>query len=90
MKITLNTIKITGKTYFGCESPSEYIKDMVRYDEGIVASLTHEEGNREFEAIVLAKQYTPERWLSFGLCPTLLEGTKKAWQIQTNLTQYPK
>ena len=78
MKVTLNTIKIVGKTYFGCESPSEYIKDMVRYDEGIVASLTHDEGNREFEAIVIAKRYTPERWMSFGLITTLLEGTKKA------------
>ena len=59
MTITMNTIKITGKTYFGCDSPSEYIKDMLRYDDGTVFSLTHEEGNREFEAIVVAKRYTP-------------------------------
>jgi len=86
MTITMNTIKITGKTYFGCDSPSEYIKDMLRYDDGTVFSLTHEEGNREFEAIVVAKRYTPERWLSFGLQPTLMEGTKEAWQTQINLT----
>jgi len=86
-KLTMNTIKIIGKTYFGTESPSEYMKDMLRYDDGTIFSLTHEEGNREFEAIIVSKQYTPARWLSFGLCPTLLEGTKEAWRTQMGLTQ---
>jgi hypothetical protein len=87
MKITMNTIKITGKTWFGADSPEEYIKDMLRYDQGTIFKMEHEEGNREFEAIVVAKGYTPARWLSFGLCPTLVDGTKEAWKTQMSMTQ---
>jgi len=87
MKITMNTIKITGKTYFGVDSAEEYMKDMLRYDDATIFSLTQEEGNREFEAVVVGSRYTPERWLSFGLCPTLLEGTSQAWNTQMRLTQ---
>ena len=36
MKITMNTIKITGKTWFGVDSPEEYMKDMLRYDQGTI------------------------------------------------------
>ena len=69
----MNIIKVTGKTWFGVESAEEYIKDMVRYEEGTIYNLEQKNGNREFEAIVVAKRYTPERWLSFGLCPILIE-----------------
>ena len=87
MKITMNTIKITGKTWFGVDSPEEYMKDMLRYDQGTIFKMEHEEGNREFEAIVVASRYTPARWLSFGLCPTLVDGTKEAWKTQMSMTQ---
>jgi hypothetical protein len=87
MKITMNTIKITGKTWFGVDSPEEYMKDMLRYDQGTIFKMEHEEGNREFEAIVVANRYTPARWLSFGLCPTLVDGTKEAWKTQMSMTQ---
>ena len=85
MKTTMNTIKITGRLWLGATSPEEYIKDMLRYDQGTIFKMEHEEGNRNFEAIVVAKGYTPARWLSFGLQPTLIEGTKEAWQTQINL-----
>ena len=85
--IEINLIHIQGKTFFGEESPEEYMKDMLRYDRGVIFELKHEEGQREFEATIVASEYTPERWLSFGLCPTLINGTKKAWRTQMNLTQ---
>ena len=30
--VKMNTIKITGKTYFGVDSAEEYMKDMLRYN----------------------------------------------------------
>jgi len=85
--IKVNTIHIEGKTWLGCTSAEEYMKDMLRYDNGIIAELQQEEGNSEFTATIVATRYTPERWLSFGLCPTLVEGTPKAWRTQMGLTQ---
>jgi len=82
MNIKMNTIKITGKLWLGADSPELYMKDMLRYDDGTMFSLKHEDGNRNFEAVIVSRRYTPARWLSFGLCPTLLEGTKEAWKIQ--------
>jgi|TARA_R110002033_G_scaffold50667_1_gene97787 hypothetical protein len=81
-KITMNTIKITGKLWFGADSPELYMKDMLRYDNGTIFSLEHEDGNRDFEAIVVSKRYTPARWQSFGLQTELLEGTKEAKKEQ--------
>ena len=85
--VKVNTIKITGKLWFGADSPELYMKDMLRYDDGTIFSLEHEDGNQDFEAIIVSQRYTPARWLSFGLCPILLEGTKKAWKTQMGLTQ---
>ena len=42
--VKMNTIKITGKTYFGVDSAEEYMKDMLRYDDATIFSLTQEEG----------------------------------------------
>ena len=86
-KITMNTIKITGKLWFGADSPELYMKDMLRYDDGTIFSLEHEEGNRDFEAVIISSRYTPARWLSFGLCPTLDEGTKEAWPTEMSRMQ---
>jgi len=87
MTTTMNIIKITGKTWLGVESAEEYMKDMLRYDDATIFSLKQEEGNQEFEAIVVGSRYTPARWLSFGLCPTLVDGTKDAWKTQMSMTQ---
>tara|TARA_Y100001951_G_scaffold77023_1_gene64325 strand:+ start:25 stop:393 length:369 start_codon:yes stop_codon:yes gene_type:complete len=87
MTTTMNIIKITGKTWLGVESAEEYMKDMLRYDDATIFSLKQEKGNREFEAIVVGSRYTPARWLSFGLCPTLVDGTKDAWKTQMSMTQ---
>jgi len=81
-KITMNTIKITGKLWFGADSPELYMKDMLRYDDGTIFSLNHETGKEHFEAIIVSSRYTPARWLSFGLCPTLEAGTKEAWKTE--------
>ena len=82
MKIMMNTIKIAGKLWLGADSPELYMKDMLRYDDGTIYSLEHETGNQNFEAVIVSKRYTPARWLSFGLCPTLEEGTKEAWKTE--------
>ena len=86
-KPTMNTIKITGKLWLGADSPELYMKDMLRYDDGTIFSLEHETGNEQFEAVIVSRRYTPARWLSFGLAPTLVEGTKEAWKTQMGLTQ---
>ena len=86
-KAIVNTIHITGKTWLGVDSAEDYIKDMLRYDNGTIFELKQEEGEREFEATIICTRYTPARWLSFGLCPTLVDGTKEAWKTQMGLTQ---
>jgi hypothetical protein len=86
-KPTMNTIKITGKLWLGADSPTLYMKDMLRYDDGTIFSLEHEPGNEYFEAIIVSRGYTPARWLSFGLAPTLVEGTREAWKTQMDITQ---
>ena len=86
-KSKMNIVKITGKLWLGADSPELYMKDMLRYDDGTIFSLEHEPGNEHLEAVILSKRYTPARWLSFGLCPTLVEGTKEAWKTQMSMTQ---
>ena len=81
-KITMNTIKISGKLWLGADSSELYMKDMLRYDDGTIFSLEHETGNQNFDAVIVSRRYTPARWLSFGLCPTLEEGTKEAWKTE--------
>jgi|TARA_R110002020_G_scaffold84375_1_gene209023 hypothetical protein len=81
-KIKVNTIHIEGKTWLGCESAEVYMKDMLRYDNGTIFELNQEEGKPGFTATIICTRYTPARWLSFGLCPTLVEGTPEAWRTQ--------
>ncbi len=89
-KIKVNTIHIEGKTWLGCDSAEEYIKDMLRYDNGTIFELQQEEGKPEFTATVISTRYTPARWLSFGLCPTLVEGTPEAWRTQMEFNPYSR
>ena len=83
----INTIKISGKTYFGCDNPEEYMKDMLRHDGGVIFNLdVTDEATHTFEATIVASDYTPERWMTFGLYPTLINGTNKAWKAEHQIT----
>ena len=87
----INTIKISGKTYFGCDNPEEYMKDMLRHDGGVIFNLditdeTFRTPGVKFEATIVASDYTPERWMTFGLYPTLIDGTAKAWRAEHQIT----
>ena len=83
----INTIKISGKTYFGCDNPEEYMKDMLRHDGGVIFNLdVTDETTHTFEATIVASDYTPERWMTFGLYPTLINGTDKAWRAEHQIT----
>ena len=87
MTQAINTIKISGKTYFGCDNPEEYMKDMLRYDGGVIFNLdVTDEATHAFEATIVASGYTPERWMTFGLYPTLINGTAKAWNAEHQIT----
>ena len=87
MTQAINTIKISGKTYFGCDNPEEYMKDMLRYDGGVIFNLdVTDETTHTFEATIVASDYTPERWMTFGLYPTLINGTTKAWRAEHQIT----
>jgi len=67
----MHIIDVWGKTWFGVDSAEEYIRDMLRYDEGTIFSIQQE--GVEFEAIVVSKRYTPARWTSFGICTEEIE-----------------
>ena len=87
MTQAINTIKISGKTYFGCDNPEEYMKDMLRHDGGVIFNLdVTDEATHTFEATIVASDYTPERWMTFGLYPTLINGTDKAWKAEHQIT----
>lgn len=87
MQQAINTIKISGKTYFGCDNPEEYMKDMLRHDGGVIFNLdVTDEATHTFEATIVASDYTPERWMTFGLYPTLINGTNKAWKAEHQIT----
>jgi hypothetical protein len=87
MQQAINTIKISGKTYFGCDNPEEYMKDMLRHDGGVIFNLdVTDEATHTFEATIVASDYTPERWMTFGLYPTLINGTDKAWKAEHQIT----
>jgi len=54
-------ITVTG-SYF--KEPIEAIKDMLRYDSGMVQSMRA--ADRKLTAHIISEQYTPARWASFG------------------------
>ena len=48
------------------QSPEEQVKDMLRYDEGVIISSEELKGERH-KLIIEVKTYTRGRWTSFGL-----------------------
>ena len=58
-------------------APAEYMRDMLRYDDGRIEAIwdypTGKKGESiRFTAIVQLNDYTPDRWRSFGLYPDVL------------------
>ena len=72
-------IKVRGRAYTLANGEPELVMaDMLRYDEGVIESVTPiEEPGRAtpntFEAVVRSKYYTPRRWDSFMLKTEILE-----------------
>ena len=43
------------------------MEDMLRYDQGNLLNIDVDPENRTYTAIVETKNYTPDRWASFGI-----------------------
>ena len=69
-------IRIKGIAAFQ-STPAEYMRDMLRYDDGKIEAIWDYPTGKRFEsvrftAIVHLNGYTPERWRSFGLVTDVL------------------
>lgn len=58
-------IEVKGTIHSRRDKPISQMEPMLKYDEGTVERIDIE-GNK-YIAIVISKDYTPERWKSFGL-----------------------
>ena len=71
-------IRVTGVS-FSQETPKQIMEDMLRYDNAVIEELTSRPKDRDkrvriFTADIWCERYTPERWHSFGLSSTPLNG----------------
>jgi len=74
--MTPTRIRIKGIAAFQ-STPAEYMRDMLRYDDGKIEAIWDYPTGKRFEsvrftAIVQLNGYTPDRWRSFGLYPDVL------------------
>ena len=72
----MKRVRIKGVASFR-STPEEYMRDMLRYDDGKIEAIWDYPTGKRFEsvkftAIVQLKGYTPDRWRSFGLYPDVL------------------
>ena len=72
----MQRVRIKGIAAFQ-STPPEYMRDMLRYDDGRIEAIYDYPTGKRFEsvpftAIVQLKGYTPERWRSFGLVTDVL------------------
>ena len=72
----MKRVRIKGVAAFQ-STPPEYMRDMLRYDDGRIEAIWDYPTGKRFEsvpftAIVQLKGYTPDRWRSFGLYPDVL------------------
>ena len=72
----MQRIRIKGVAAFQ-STPPEYMRDMLRYDDGKIEAIWDYPTGKRFEsvkftAIVQLHGYTPDRWRSFGLYPDVL------------------
>ena len=71
-------IRVTGVTFW-TQTPENEMEDMLRYDNGVIEELiTTDKGGdtrvHMFTADIWCERYTPDRWHSFGLNSTPLNG----------------
>ena len=72
----LQRIRVKGTAAFR-STPAEYMRDMLRYDDGKIEAIWEYPTGKRFEsipftAIVQLGGYTPQRWRSFGLVTDVL------------------
>ena len=72
----MQRIRVKGIAAFR-STPEEYMRDMLRYDDGWIEAIWDYPTGKRFEsvrftAIVHLNGYTPDRWRSFGLYPDVL------------------
>jgi hypothetical protein len=72
----MQRIRVKGIAAFR-STPEEYMRDMLRYDDGWIEAIWDYPTGKPFEsvrftAIVHLNGYTPERWRSFGLVTDVL------------------
>jgi hypothetical protein len=72
----MQRVRIKGVAAFQ-STPPEYMRDMLRYDDGKIEAIWDYPTGKRFEsvhftAIVQLHGYTPERWRSFGLVTDVL------------------
>ena len=72
----MQRIRVKGTAAFQ-STPAEYMRDMLRYDDGKIEAIWDYPTGRRFEsipftAIVQLSEYTPQRWRSFGLVTDVL------------------
>ena len=72
----MQRVRIKGVAAFQ-STPPEYMRDMLRYDDGKIEAIWDYPTGKRFEsvkftAIVQLNGYTPDRWRSFGLYPDVL------------------
>jgi hypothetical protein len=72
----MQRIRVKGTAAFQ-STPAEYMRDMLRYDDGRIEAIWDYPTGKRFEnvkftAIVQLTGYTPDRWRSFGLYPDIL------------------
>lgn len=75
--MTATRIKVKGVTGFHGSTPAIVMQDMLRYDSGKIEAIwdypdTKFPYRATFTAIVQLKEYTQERWASFGLTTSYL------------------
>ena len=79
----MQRVRIKGVAAFQ-STPPEYMRDMLRYDDGRIEAIWDYPTGKRFEsvkftAIVQLNGYTPDRWRSFGLYPDVLGEYDGTW-----------
>jgi len=72
----MERVRVKGVAAFK-STPAEYMRDMLRHDDGTIEAIWDYPTGKRFEsirftAIVHLDSYTPDRWRSFGLVTDVL------------------
>ena len=87
----MKRVRVKGVASFR-STPAEYMRDMLRYDDGKIEAIWDYPTGKRFEsvpftAIVQLNSHTPDRWRSFGLITDVLGDVGEyspqwAWKAQ--------